>query len=114
MVVRFDNNAVQQTVESKAEPIGVEGDPTSVKGGISEADAIVKEARKSMGNGSKLDAPEEDFIREEEEKEPGPVCIHLPLIAPFIPLFELQDMTLRDFGSRMMSYGSTLTQERKR
>lgn len=84
MVVRFDNKAVQQTVESKAEPIGVEGDPTSVKGGISEADAIVKEARKSMGNGGKLDAPEKDVIREEEEKEPGPVRILRPLVSPSI------------------------------
>ncbi len=79
MVVRFDSKALQQTVERKTEPIGVEGDPPSVKGGISEADAIIKEARKSMGNNSKLDASEEEkhrfsneVIEEEEEKEPGP------------------------------------------
>ena len=79
MVVRFDSKALQQTVERKTEPIGVEGDPPSVKGGISEADAIVKEARMSMGDTSKLDVSEEEkrrfskeIIEEEEEKEPGP------------------------------------------
>ena len=79
MVVRFDNKALQQTVERKTEPIGVEGDPPTVKGGISEADAIIKEARKSMGDTSKLDVSEEEkhrfskeIIEEEEEKEPGP------------------------------------------
>lgn len=79
MVVRFDSKALQQTVERQTEPIGVEGDPPTVKGGISEADAIVKEARKSMGDTSKLEASEEEkhrfskeIIEEEEEKEPGP------------------------------------------
>ena len=85
MVVRFDNKALQQTVERRTEPIGVEGDPPSTKkGGISEADAIVKEARKSMGDAGKLgienEMPEEvqkgrfsqKIIQEEEEKEPGP------------------------------------------
>ncbi|KAK4692062.1 protein phosphatase PTC1, partial [Lecanoromycetidae sp. Uapishka_2] len=87
MVVRFDGKAVQQTVEHKAEPIGVEGDPpTYKKGGISEADAIVKEARKSMGDSGKFlhsdvrneDVEEEksrisqEIIREESDKELGP------------------------------------------
>lgn len=89
MVVRFDNRAVQQTVEHKAEPIGVDGDPATKKsGGISEADAIVKEARKSMSEGSgkmlhsdvrSEEAVEDEkagisqeIIREEEEKEVGP------------------------------------------
>ena len=79
MVVRFDTKALQDTVEHKAEPIGVEGDPTSVEGGISEADAIVKEARRSMDKGGKIDLSDEekkrvskDIIREEEEQEPGP------------------------------------------
>ena len=83
MIVRFDNKALQQTVERKAEPIGVEGDPSSnKKGGISEADAIIKEARKSMSDSSLL-VPDEtaaeekakisqEVIREEEEKEVGP------------------------------------------
>jgi protein phosphatase PTC1 len=85
MVVRFDNKALQQTVEKKNEPIGVEGDPPSTKkGGISEADAIVNEARKSMGDvpGKVLHLDNEveeerirvsqEIIREEEEKEVGP------------------------------------------
>ena len=85
MIVRFDNKALLQTVERKAEPIGVEGDPPSTKkGGISEADAIVKEARKSMGEGpgktlqSDGEVEEvkarisQEIIREEAEKEVGP------------------------------------------
>lgn len=89
MIVRFDNKALQQTVERKTEPIGVDGDPpTKKQGGISEADAIVKEARKSLGEGpskmlhSDIKAEEglddekarisQEVIREEEEKEPGP------------------------------------------
>ena len=85
MIVRFDNKALLQTVERKTEPIGVEGDPPSTKkGGISEADAIVKEARKSMGEGpgkslhSDGEAEEvkarisQEIIREEAEKEVGP------------------------------------------
>ena len=88
MVVRFDNGKLQQTVERKTEPIGVEGDPPSIKaGGISEADAIVGEARRSMGDighvlhsdvrseeGSDEDKARisQEIIREEEEKEVGP------------------------------------------
>lgn len=79
MIVRFDSKALQQTVERKAEPIGVEGDPPTVKGGISEADAIVKEARKSMSDTSKLDISEEEkrrfsqeILEEEEGQEAGP------------------------------------------
>ena len=79
MIVRFDNKALQQTVQRKSDPIGVEGDPPTVKGGISEADAIVKEARKGMGDTSKLDISEEEkrrlsqeIIQEEEGKETGP------------------------------------------
>ena len=79
MLVRFDGKALQQTVERKAEAIGVEGDPPTKQGGISEADALVKEARKSMGDLGKPEEIEEtkrrvsqEIIREEEEKEPGP------------------------------------------
>ncbi|KAL8712118.1 MAG: hypothetical protein Q9220_003552 [cf. Caloplaca sp. 1 TL-2023] len=79
MLVRFDGKALQQTVERKAEPIGVEGDPPTKGGGISEADSIIKEARKSMGELAKPEEVEEvkrrvsqDIIREEGESEPGP------------------------------------------
>lgn len=83
MVVRFDNKALQHNVERKTEPIGVEGDPPSALGGISEADAIVKEAKKSMGDAG-VDVPDsaameeatkgrisQGIIKEEEEKEVG-------------------------------------------
>jgi protein phosphatase PTC1 len=81
MVVKFDNQALRQAFEHKSEAIGVEGDPSSLKvGGISEADAIVKEARKSMGDtGADGNVDEEtlhrvskEIIKEEEEKEAGP------------------------------------------
>ena len=79
MVVQFDNKIIKQTVENKVDPIGVEGDPSSIKKGISEADAIVREARKSMGNVGSDGVREEekmkvteDIIKEEAEKEPGP------------------------------------------
>ncbi|KAL8690034.1 MAG: hypothetical protein Q9218_004434 [Villophora microphyllina] len=79
MLVRFDGKALQQTVERKAEPIGVEGDPPTKHGGISEADAIIKEARHSMGSSGTAEEVEEtkrrvsqDIIREEAESEPGP------------------------------------------
>ena len=80
MVVQFDNKSIRQTVEHKADPIGVEGDPSSVKkGGISEADAIVREASKSMGvipndnmqEEEKLKVSE-DVIEEEASREAGP------------------------------------------
>ena len=62
MIVRFDGKAVQNTVERKngAELIGVEGDPATRRGGVSEADAIVAEAR------SKVEVEVED-----EEKNGG-------------------------------------------
>ena len=79
MVVRFDNKAVQETVERKVDPIGVDGDPPATEGGISEADAIVKEARKSMPDISTLEAKDADehrvtqaVLKEEEEQETGP------------------------------------------
>ena len=81
MIVRFDNKALLNAVERKIELIGVEGDPPSgEKGGISEAEAIVREARKSVdGEGGGIDAGNgsgrslsQEIIEEEEEKEPGP------------------------------------------
>lgn len=83
MIVRFDNKALQQTLERQKEPIGVEGDPASTKkGGLSEAEAIIKEARKSLPDAGKMldegamaeekDKISQEVIREEEEKETGP------------------------------------------
>lgn len=76
MIVRFDNQALQQTVERKVEPIGVDGDPAAQKGGVSEADAIIAEQRQKLEeSGELLDRVPSD-INEEEEKEekvdPGP------------------------------------------
>ena len=78
MVVRFDNKALRQAAEKKVDPIGVEGDAPSKKGGLSEADAIVREARKSLALPDGVDVEEQinrvsqEIIQEEEEKEPGP------------------------------------------
>ncbi|KAI9676627.1 MAG: Protein phosphatase 2C 1 [Trizodia sp. TS-e1964] len=57
MVVRFDQQTVLKAVERKTEPIGVEGDPPSKKGGVSEADAIVMEAKANVEAGKTLDQP---------------------------------------------------------
>ncbi|KAF2719795.1 protein phosphatase-like protein 2C [Polychaeton citri CBS 116435] len=54
MAVRFDNKAVLQTVENKAEPIGVEGDPSTRSGGMSEAEHIVASARKDLEDSGEL------------------------------------------------------------
>lgn len=72
MIVRFNNKALQQTVERRTEPIGVEGDLLSTKkGGISEADSIVKEARKSMSDGgNEKGGVGKEIIK--EDQEPGP------------------------------------------
>lgn len=73
MVVRFDSQAVQQTVERKVEPIGVDGDPSSQKGGVSEAEAIIAEQRKKLDeSGELLDRVPSDINEEEESVDPGP------------------------------------------
>lgn len=83
MIVRFDIEALQQTVERRNEPIGVDGDPPSTrKGGISEADAILKEAKKNMDEaGQDIGAEDRtrlnrETIQEEEEKEARPQADH--------------------------------------
>jgi protein phosphatase PTC1 len=83
MVIRLDSNRVKDVVNNKAEPIGVDGDPsTNVPGGVSEADKIVESARKSMAKAGIADNPElAEQAHEEvlakmassgEDKEPGP------------------------------------------
>ena len=76
MIVRFDSKAVQQTVEQKTEPIGVEGDPGTQEGGLSEADQIVAESRKKLEDSGiasdKLTRLPTEIIQAEEEAEPGP------------------------------------------
>lgn len=73
MIVRFDSQALQQTVERKVEPIGVDGDPSSQKGGVSEAEAIIAEQRKKLDeSGELLDRMPSDITEEEEIVDPGP------------------------------------------
>lgn len=48
MVVRFDSNAIRARKDDSS--IGVEGDQATAKGGVSEADAIVIEAKKRDGD----------------------------------------------------------------
>ena len=51
--------------------MGVDGDQFSTKGGISEADAIVSQARKQLGDsGEIVEKVVADMIME-EESEPG-------------------------------------------
>ncbi|KAH0285235.1 MgPP2CL-1, protein phosphatase 2C-like protein 1, partial [Aureobasidium sp. EXF-3399] len=73
MIVRFDNQALQQTVERKVEPIGVDGDPAAQKGGVSEADAIIAEQRQKLEeSGELLDRVPSDINEEEEKVGPAP------------------------------------------
>jgi protein phosphatase PTC1 len=71
MVVRFDNKAVRQRKNESA--MGVEGDPLTSRGNVTEAEAIVAQARKSIGDPQQsVESAAAEIIQEEEEKEPGP------------------------------------------
>jgi hypothetical protein len=80
MVIRLDSNRVKDVVNKKAEPIGVDGDVSSVSHGISEADKILEGARKSMASAGIEDDPEaaeqaNEAILERmanADEEPGP------------------------------------------
>ncbi|KAF2225958.1 phosphatase 2C-like domain-containing protein [Elsinoe ampelina] len=75
MLVRFDGQRVQQTVDRKTEPIGVEGDPSSQRGTMSEADAIVESQKKKLDESGQLvdHVPNSDIAEEmDEDQEPGP------------------------------------------
>jgi protein phosphatase PTC1 len=75
MVVRFDNKAVQQTVDKVVEPIGVEGDPATRAGGMTESEAIVREQENKLNaTGEKIDSvpTRELFQTDEHPKEPAP------------------------------------------
>lgn len=64
-----------QTVERRVEPIGVEGDVATQKGGISEADAIVAGQKKKLDEtGEYMDRVPSDIAEEVEnhDQEPGP------------------------------------------
>lgn len=69
MVIRFDNKALRQRKNEAA--LGVDGDNTA--GGISEAEAIVAQARKSIGEPEQsVETAAKEIIMEEAEQEPGP------------------------------------------
>lgn len=73
MVVRFDNTKLQQNLESK--DLGVEGDPASQAGQISEAEAIVNQTKAQIdAGGAPLDRPStgELMAEVEENQESGP------------------------------------------
>jgi protein phosphatase PTC1 len=77
MVVRFDNNKLQATQAQKDNLIGVEGDPSSLPGGVSEADAIVSESKKFIAEGGDPLAPKQPTTQEmmadvERNQEGGP------------------------------------------
>ena len=75
MMVRFDSKAVQQTVAREVEPIGVEGDPATKKGGLSEAEALVAESQHQLeASGEKLDRIPTDELMQGQDQvtEPGP------------------------------------------
>lgn len=71
MIVRFDNKALKQRKNESL--LGVDGDQAATKAGISEADAIVSQARKQMSDsGEPIENVASEMIMEEEESEPGP------------------------------------------
>jgi protein phosphatase PTC1 len=69
MVIRFDNKALRQRKNEAA--MGVDGDMHHTTGGISEAEAIVAQARKSIEEpGTSVESATQEIIM--EEQEPGP------------------------------------------
>jgi protein phosphatase PTC1 len=71
MVVRFDNKALRQRKNDAA--MGVDGDQATMKGGITEAESIVAQARKSIGEPEQsVESAAKSIIMEEAEAEPGP------------------------------------------
>jgi protein phosphatase PTC1 len=71
MVVRFDNRALRQRKNEAA--MGVDGDQATLKGGVTEADAIVAHAKKSVGEPEQsVESATKEIIMEENEAEPGP------------------------------------------
>ncbi|KAF2452083.1 PP2C-domain-containing protein [Karstenula rhodostoma CBS 690.94] len=73
MVVRFDNKALKQRkIEAQ---LGVDRDPPGTKPGISEADAIVAQAKREVGEPEvSVESAAKEVIREEdgEQEENGP------------------------------------------
>lgn len=75
MVIRFDSATVQKTVDKALEPIGVEGDPATKSGGLTESEALVRNQKKHLDDtGEALDRIPSDVMEEtgEQNPEPGP------------------------------------------
>lgn len=78
MTVRFNTRAVQDTVEARVEPIGVEGDAASnLPGGITEAEAIVEAAKRTMphvADGAAMPSVQSTMADDvkPQRQEPGP------------------------------------------
>ena len=78
MIVRLDGQAVQSTVEHRTEPIGVEGDPATRRGRLSEAEALVLGAKqKAWEGGARSIADDRKVVTPETvakltQGEPGP------------------------------------------
>lgn len=71
MIVRFDNKLVQETVEHKVEPIGVDGD-AATHGSITESQAIIANSQKTReeGGGDPTDRIPADVVEVPEPTEP--------------------------------------------
>lgn len=70
---------IQDAVARRVEPIGVEGDPSTQAGGITEAEAIVSAVKKQMPNAGNADLASvtKEIQRDQEggaqgQQEPGP------------------------------------------
>ena len=75
MVIRFDGKAAQQALDNKNAQIGVEGDPTTKSGGLSEAEHLVLESKKKIEEGGEgLDRVPSEFSEPhtDTDAEPGP------------------------------------------
>lgn len=80
MIVRFDTKLVQDMINHRIDPIGVEGDVPTNPSDVSEADKIIEDAKKNVSDLGLVDgekAPlantlQEDIIREAEKQEAGP------------------------------------------
>lgn len=71
MVVRFDNKALRQRKNEAA--MGVDGDLATIKGGITEAEAIVAQAQRTIGEPEQsVESAAKEIIMKEAAPEPTP------------------------------------------
>jgi protein phosphatase PTC1 len=68
MVVRFDGEAVKHLKDESS--IGVEGDAKTGKGGMTEAEAIVADAKKHLGHEDHSSGTTSSIPEEKEEEPP--------------------------------------------